>query len=101
MKMFNILKRKKTENPQPTEATPEKLGLFARLKAGLTKTRTHFATGIANLVLGKKTLDKEVLDLIETQLLTADVGVDATQQLIQTLTQKLARNELSDTDAAL
>ncbi len=96
--MFNILKRKKSAE---TKQQTEKTGFFARLKAGLAKTRAGFSTGIANLILGKKTLDKDVLDLIETQLLTADVGIDATQLLVTDLTQKLARNELSDTETAL
>lgn len=91
--MFNLLKRKNTENEKP--------GFFSRLKAGLAKTRANFSEGLANLFLGKKTLDQEVLDLIETQLLTADMGIDATQQLVQTLTQQLARKELSNTDTAL
>ncbi len=100
--MFNILKRKKSaETPQPAEPIPEKAGFFSRLKAGLQKTRTGFTTGIANLILGKKTLDKEVLDLIEMQLLTADVGIEATEQLVNDLTRKLARNELNDTETAL
>jgi fused signal recognition particle receptor len=89
------------DKPSPPETAPRKPSLFARLKAGLTKTRTNFANGLANLLLGKKTLDTEVLDLIETQLLTADVGVQATQQLVQHLTQKLARKELNDTQTAL
>jgi fused signal recognition particle receptor len=103
--MFNILKRKKPTDPEVStpqpENTPEKTGFFARLKAGLAKTRSSFTNGIANLILGKKHLDDEVLGLIETQLLTADVGIDATQQLIEHLTQKLARKELNDTAAAL
>lgn len=104
--MFNILKRKKsaeTEQPvvQNTDDPPEKAGFFSRLKAGLAKTRANFSNGIANLILGKKTLDKEVLELIENQLLTADVGIEATQQLVNDLTQKLARNELNDTETAL
>lgn len=100
--MFNILKRKKPADAEaePTAST-EKTGFFARLKAGLTKTRTRFADGIADLFLGKKILDREVLDLIETQLLTADVGVEATTQLISHLTQQLARKELNDTETAL
>lgn len=104
--MFNFLKRKNTTE-QSTLVTPtivepaEKPSFFARLKSGLAKTRSHFANGLANLFLGKKALDADVLEEIETQLLTADVGVDATQQLVQHLTQKLARNELNDTDAAL
>ena len=91
--MFNFLKK----NPE----TPEKTGFFSRLKTGLSKTRSAFTEGLANLVLGKKELDADVLEQIETQLLTADVGVEATQQLIQSLTQKLARKELNDTEAAI
>lgn len=99
--MFDFLKQKKaTENMNTTDA-PEKKGFFSRLKAGLTKTRESFTSGIARLILGKKTLDAELIELIETQLLTADVGVDATQQLIQHLTQKLARKELKDSQAVL
>lgn len=92
--MFNILKRKTTENT-------EKTGFFSRLKAGLSKTRANLAGGLANLFLGKKTLDQDVLDNIETQLLTADIGVEATEELVKNLTQKLARKELNDTEAAL
>ncbi|HSW94283.1 MAG TPA: signal recognition particle-docking protein FtsY [Gammaproteobacteria bacterium] len=100
--MFNMLKRKKSaETEQAPQQPMEKSGLFSRLKEGLAKTRASFSKGIARLILGKKTLDREVLDLIETHLLTADVGIDATQALIHDLTQKLARNELHDTEAAL
>ncbi len=100
--MFNILKRKKNAEPEiETTQNAEKPGFFARLKAGLSKTRATFANGIANLILGKKILDQDVLELIETELLSADVGIDATQQLVAHLTEKLARKELSDTTAAL
>lgn len=100
--MLNFLKRKKpNEDTVNNTEQPEKQSLFARLKAGLAKTRASFTTSLTNLILGKKILDTEVLDLIETQLLTADVGVEATQELIQDLTQKLARKELNNTEAAL
>jgi fused signal recognition particle receptor len=106
--MFNIFKRKQpAEQPteqaqvaQPTEEVTKK-GFFQRLTQGLTKTRTRFASGLGNLFLGKKMLDTELLELIETQLLTADVGVEATEQLIKSLTTRLARNELNDASAAL
>ncbi|OGT59067.1 MAG: signal recognition particle-docking protein FtsY [Gammaproteobacteria bacterium RIFCSPHIGHO2_12_FULL_42_10] len=55
---------------------------------------------IKKLFFGKKALDGALLEEIETMLLTADVGVSATQQLIATLTQKLVRKELNDADAA-
>jgi fused signal recognition particle receptor len=100
--MLNFLKRKNnTEGEADQETSSNKPSFFSRLKAGLAKTRASFANGLANLILGKKTLDTEVLDLIETQLLTADVGVQTTQQLVQHLTQKLARKELNDTETAL
>ena len=100
--MFDFLKRKKPLENTPSNPEPaEKPGFFSRLKQGLAKTRANFTTGIANLILGKKTLDTEVLTLIETQLLIADVGVEATQALIANLTQKLARKELSNTEAAI
>jgi len=76
-------------------------GLFSRLKASLTKTRAQLSNSIANLILGKKTLDKELLELIETQLISADVGVAATQQLITSLTTKISRKELNDSEAVL
>lgn len=98
--MFKFLKQKKAAENNPTPE-PEKKGLFSRLKAGLAKTRASFTSGIANLILGKKTLDAELIDLIELQLLSADVGVDATQQLMNQLTQKLARKELTDSDTVL
>ncbi len=100
--MLNLLKRKKqTDHESDPAVAPEKSSFFSRLKTGLTKTRAHFTSGIANLILGRKTLDDDLIETIETQLLSADVGVEATQQLIKTLTQKLARQELTDPAAVL
>lgn len=100
--MFNFLKPKKSPETEPKVSdAPEKKGFFARLKAGLSKTRAGFTNSIANLILGKKMLDAELIELIEMQLLTADVGVEATEQLIQHLTQKLARKELTDSETVL
>lgn len=100
--MLDFLKRKKNTDPSSTTDAPaEKPSLFSRLKAGLSKTRASFANGLANLILGKKVLDTDVLNLIETQLLTGDLGVATTEQLVQHLTQKLARKELNDTETAL
>jgi fused signal recognition particle receptor len=74
----------------------DKPGLFARLKQGLSKTRHGFSDALAGLVLGRKTIDDELLEDIETQLLTADVGIDATQAIVRDLTDRLARKELAD-----
>ena len=109
--MFDFLKKKKpvseealaTNAPDATVATTEAPApsFFSRLKQGLSKTRANFTATIADLFLGKKKLDADLLDEIEMALLTADVGVETTKQLIKSLTDRLARNELSDSDMAL
>ena len=83
--------------PVPAEAS--KTGFFARLKQGLSKTSASIGEGMASLFLGKKIIDDELLEDIETRLLTADVGVEATAVIIQSLTQKVARKQLTDADA--
>ena len=84
----------------PVETPAEtKAGFFARLKQGLSKTSATIGEGMAALFLGKKIIDDELLEDIETRLLTADVGVEATSVIIQRLTQKVARKELADADA--
>ncbi|TKJ72583.1 signal recognition particle-docking protein FtsY [Pseudomonas sp. CFBP13508] len=88
------------ETPVETPRAEEtKAGFFARLKQGLSKTSASIGEGMASLFLGRKTIDDELLDDLETRLLTADVGVEATTQIIQRLTQKVARKELADADA--
>ncbi|WFE69154.1 signal recognition particle-docking protein FtsY [Thiomicrospira sp. R3] len=84
-----------------TEEKPTKTGLFARLKNQLTKTRQAFSDGLANLILGKKEIDQDLLDDLEMLLLTADVGVDATDQIIQNLTGQVSRKELKDPQALI
>jgi fused signal recognition particle receptor len=69
---------------------------FSRLKESLKKTRDSFTEGIASLFLGQKEIDEHLLEKLETHLLSADVGVEATQYIIQTLTQKISRKELKD-----
>ncbi|VVM38932.1 Signal recognition particle receptor FtsY [Pseudomonas fluorescens] len=87
--------------PEPLAPSAEttKTGFFARLKQGLSKTSASIGEGMASLFLGKKVIDDELLEDIETRLLTADVGVEATAVIIQSLTQKVARKQLTDADA--
>ena len=80
---------------------PEKTGLLSRLKEGLSRTRQNLTGGIADLVLGSKSIDDDLLEEIETKLLMADVGVDATREIIDKLTQQVARKELGDAEALM
>lgn len=75
------------------------MGLFSRLKQGLQKTRANLGSGLARLFLGKKEIDAQLLEEIETVLLTADVGVTATQEIIASLTDQVARKQLNDVAA--
>ena len=76
----------------------EKNSLFGRLKQRLSLSSSKLTSGFASLFLGKKTIDDDLLEEIETQLLSADLGIDATQTLINNLTQRLARNQLRDSE---
>ncbi len=87
------------ESTTPEPAPERKPGLFKRLKKSLTRTRSSFTDGLANLVLGRKEIDDELLEELETLLLVADVGVEATTRIINNLNGRVRRKELSDPDA--
>ncbi len=80
-------------------STEKKKGFFSRLATGLSKTRSGFSDGVANLLLGKKEIDDDLLEDLETQLVMADVGVEATQEIMAKLTERVGRKELTDSDA--
>jgi fused signal recognition particle receptor len=81
--------------------TEKKTGLFKRLRQRLGRTRGNLTGGIARLMLGKKIIDDELLEEIETQLLIADVGVEATQAIIENLTDRVSRKQLKDPEALM
>ncbi len=89
--------------PASVEAVVEekasKEGFFSRLKQGLKRTSSSFSEGMGALFLGKKEIDDELLEDLETQLLTADVGIEATQSIIDNLAKQVSRKELANPDA--
>jgi fused signal recognition particle receptor len=96
--MFGF-KKKPSDNTASSDKP--KTGLFTRLKQGLQRTRSGLTEGLSDLVLGKKNIDDELLEEVETILLTADIGIEATSQLIGELTKQVSRKELEDADALL
>ncbi len=74
---------------------------LSRLKFGLQKTRQQLFGGLADLLGGRRVIDDDLLDELETRLLMADVGVEATRTIIDRLTQQVSRRELRDTEALL
>ncbi|MGE6606082.1 signal recognition particle-docking protein FtsY [Halomonas sp. NPDC076908] len=82
-----------------SEQQGEQKGWFARIKSGLGKTRANLTDGIADLFLGKKQIDDELLEDLETQLLLADVGIEATTEIIERLEARVSRKELNNPEA--
>ncbi len=74
------------------------MGFFDKLKAGLTKTRNQLVTGIENVVLGKKKIDENLMEELEEVMILADLGVDTTRGIIDSVREKVKRNELTDAD---
>jgi fused signal recognition particle receptor len=87
------------EDAVTEEPAEKKKGFFSRLATGLSKTRSGFSDGVANLLLGKKEIDDDLLEDLETQLVMADVGVEATREIMAKLTERVGRKELTDSDA--
>ncbi|TPE65411.1 signal recognition particle-docking protein FtsY [Shewanella sp. LC2] len=85
------------QQPEP-QAKPAKESFFARLKRGLMRTSENIGSGFIGLFRGKK-IDDELFEELEEQLLIADVGVETTSRLIQSLTEHASRKQLKDAEA--
>lgn len=102
--MFGLGKKQKSQKTVPSvkqesnseNASTDTGSIFSRLKSGLSKTRSRLSDGISNLVLGEKSIDEGMLDDIEAQLLSADIGIEATDQVIANLKRRLGRKQLAD-----
>ena len=104
--MFSFLKSNKAKKADSNDAKngenqsrDQSEGFFSRLKQGLSQTRHSLTDGLANLVLGAKTIDDDLMEQIEDILITADLGMEATTRISQNLLQKISRNELKDPQA--
>ncbi|MGD8618095.1 MAG: signal recognition particle-docking protein FtsY [Gammaproteobacteria bacterium] len=91
---------RKNKTPAAAEK-PEKAGLFRRLREGLSRTRHSLTESVVDLVLGSKAIDASLLEEIETTLLVADMGVDATREIIDRLTEQVALNQFADAEALM
>jgi fused signal recognition particle receptor len=80
--------------------TPKVRGFFKRLRAKLNQGPAWLTADLAELLPGRK-IDAEILDDLETRLITADVGAEATRRILEELRRRVARKELNDVDALL
>jgi len=84
--------------PEPVVAEEPK-GFFSRMKVGLSKTSANLGEGMANMFLGEKEIDDELLEEMETRLLMADVGIEATTLIMESLQDRVSRRQVSSRKA--
>ncbi len=92
--MFGFKSAAKDDKDKPS-------GLFASLRQRLSRTRENLSGGLADLLLGKKQIDDDLLEQLEDQLLMADVGIQATRKITSTLTESLQRSQLGDSETLI
>nr|WP_314485678.1 signal recognition particle-docking protein FtsY [uncultured Kingella sp.] len=80
---------------QPETPESPKLGWAARLKQGLTKSRNHMAKSLAS-VFGGGQIDEDLYEELETVLLTSDMGIEATEQLMNEVRDRVSLKGLKD-----
>ena len=98
-------KRKEKTTPETSAATDRgqsstgAASRWGRLGDAVAKTRRQLAASIGDLLLGERRIDEDVLEELETALLLADVGVDATERVVAGLKERIDRRQLSDAKA--
>ena len=79
---------------QEEQESSKKGSWFNRMKTGLSKSRKNLAEGMVSILIGGKEIDDELLEEVEDQLLVADIGVNATNRIIKSLTEQTDRGDL-------
>lgn len=97
--LFSRIAGEESADVAITEQDKPKTGFFERLKKGLSKTSDVLVGGIDRLLLGKKVIDADTLEELEEILISADIGVTTTVELVRGLEKRLKRDELKDGDA--
>ena len=92
--MFSFFKKSDAAPAEPPEEPPD--GWAARLKQGLARTRAQFGHKLAGLFGGGGKIDEALYEELETILLTSDVGVGATEYLLDDLRRRVKRDGLSE-----
>lgn len=89
MGLFDIFKKKNKEEVQKEQES--------QLEAGLTKTKQGFFSKISRAIVGKSTVDDEVLDNLEEILISSDVGVETTLKIIKRIQERVKRDKYINT----
>lgn len=95
-----MFRRKSPDTGAASRPEEEKQGFFKRLRTKLNRGNSWLTYDLADLFRGRR-VDAQILEELETRLLTADVGVDATEYILSGLQKRVARNELEDVAALI
>jgi fused signal recognition particle receptor len=70
--------------------------LLEKLKSGVQKTRAGLVTALEDAFQGKKEIDADLLDELESTLISADIGVRTTNEILESIRQRVERHQLAD-----
>lgn len=77
-------------------SVPQEPTLLDKLKAGIEKTRTGFVDRIEDVIGGRKEIDADLLDELEYTLITADIGVKTSTEILESIRQRVDRKMVAD-----
>jgi len=87
-----------TTNGENDEIEDEKIGFFERLKEGLVKTRDQFSSQIKNLFTANVKIDDDMYEELEEILISADIGMDSTLDIVDSLRDEIKRQSIKDSN---
>ena len=87
-----------TTNGENDEVEDEKIGFFERIKEGLVKTRDQFSSQIKNLFTANVKIDDDVYEELEEILISADIGMDSTLDIVDSLRDEIKRQSIKDSN---
>ena len=91
-----VLEREIKKETEIEEQSEKADSLIERLRKGVGKTRTHILNNLSEAVLGKKEIDEDLLDDLEEVLIGSDIGPETTRRILESITEKVERKELTD-----
>ena len=87
-----------TTNGENDEVEDEKIGFFERIKEGLVKTRDQFSSQIKNLFTANVKIDDDMYEELEEILISADIGMDSTLDIVDSLRDEIKRQSIKDSN---
>ena len=91
-----VLERDLKKTAETVESAEDADSFLVRLRKGVDKTRTQLLNNLSDAVLGKKEISEELLDDLEEVLIGSDIGPETTQRILEAITEKVERKELTN-----